>query len=89
MIAVAALTIIPNIDKNPQFDLADAKIIRILDAMDSHVQIRVCGIPNGTEGRATVVAIMSPLPDGGWVMSEIKLAQLKFALEAIEIACGP
>ena len=78
-------TIVPNIDEAPQLDLRDATIHRWIPDMEP---IRICGIPRGTAYGETVVAIMTPLPDGGWCMSEIKVDTLIAACQAIKARCG-
>ena len=79
------VTVVPNIDEAPQFDLANALIYRWIPDMEP---VRVCGIPNGTTGGKTVVAIMTPLPDGGWCMTEIPVDTLIAACQGIKARCG-
>lgn len=75
--------ITPNIDRSGPIDLP-SRPSRVTDGSGVHI----AGIPNGTTDGATVVAIVSPLPDGGYLMTEIKLRTLEAACAAIRFQCG-
>lgn len=80
------LSIVPNIDEAPgPFPWVEGSIT--VRPAEGPLPVGIVGIPNGTQGGATVVAIMTPLPDGKWAMTEIKAEMLRAAVAGIIERC--
>ncbi len=80
------LSIVPNVDEAPGPFPWTAETITVR-AAESPLPVGIVGIPNGTASGATIVAIMTALPDGKWAMTEIKAEMLLPAVKGIIERC--